>query len=268
MYSKDKIMGVLNDIVETSKSIKPYVVVAQPRRDLKETPMQNFDGYEGLHIDMLGYSHGFVNIGGEKVDVARNYLIEQALTSGAKYLLFAGEDTVLPYNAFVELHKVAEKNPDAMVTGVYYIKLSNPMIMVRENDYIKIGDPTPGQVYEAWMTGLDAMLIPIKLLQELKDSDPEVPFCCIANKIGNIPFVGEDNFLVHRWHQKGWKILVNTDVQCLHADIATGKFTAYPDLDLSNYHTLVPLAGRLEMKDREYLDKRWHDRLPKGTGAQ
>jgi hypothetical protein len=266
MYSKQKIMTVLNDIVETSKEIKPYVVIAQPRRDLKETAAQNFDGYEGLHIDLLGYSHGFVNIGGEKVDVARNYLIEQALTSGAKYLLFVGEDTVLPYNAFIKLHETAEANPDSMAVGVYYIKLSSPMIMVRQENYIKIANVDPGQIYEAWMSGLDCALIPIKLLQQLKDNDPEIPFCCIANKIEGIPFVGEDNFLIHRWHQMGWKILVNTDVQALHMDLASGKYTAHPDIKLEDYLTQIPITERLTLKDKSYIDKRWLDRLPKGTG--
>ena len=64
MYSREKILEVMNDIYEESKPIKPYVVIAQPRRDLNETAAQNLDGYEGLHIDLCGFSHGFVNIGG------------------------------------------------------------------------------------------------------------------------------------------------------------------------------------------------------------
>ena len=267
MYKKEKIMEVLNDIVATSKEIKPYVLIAQPRRDLNEMPAQNFDGYEGLHVDMLGYSHGFVHIGGEKVDVARNYLIEQALTSGAKYLFFIGEDTVVPYNAFLKLHETLENNPDSMAVGVYYIKLSSPMIMVRQDDYIKIANVDPGQLFEAWMSGLDCALIPIKLLQELKSDSPETPFCCIANKVGDIPFVGEDNFLVHRWHQKKWKILVNTDVQALHMDLASGKYTAHPSIKLEDYQTQIPITVPLTIKDKSYIDKRWLDRLPKGTGG-
>ena len=86
MYNRDKIIATMQEIYDESKSIAPYVVIAQPRRDLNETAAQNFDGYDGLHIDLMGFSHGFCNIGGEKVDVARNYLIEQALESGGKYV--------------------------------------------------------------------------------------------------------------------------------------------------------------------------------------
>ena len=39
----------MKEIHEESKLIKPYVVILQPRRDLKEMSAQNLNGYEGLH---------------------------------------------------------------------------------------------------------------------------------------------------------------------------------------------------------------------------
>lgn len=272
MYNRDRIIEVMQEIYDESKSIAPYVLIAQPRRDLNETAAQNFDGYDGLHIDLMGFSHGFVNIGGEKVDVARNYLIEQALQSGAKYLLFIGEDTVLPYNGFKVLHETAEKNPDAVVTGVYYIKCSDAMIMVRNGNWITIPNVDPGQLIDAWQTGMDAMMIPISLLQKMKEEAPELPFTCIASNVegpkGTIPFIGEDNFFVHRLHKRGTPLLVNTDVQCLHMDLATGMYTAHPSVDLKNYYTNIKPTRPLTLDDKDFIDRRWHDRLPEGTGAQ
>jgi len=268
MYNRDKIIGVMQEIYEGSKEIAPYVMVAQPRRDLNETAAQNFDGYDGLHIDMLGFSHGFCNIGGEKVDVARNYLIERALESGAKYLLFVGEDTVLPYDAFKVLHETAEKNPGTVVTGVYYIKCSDAMIMVRNGNWITIPNVDPGQLITAWQTGMDVMLIPIDILKILKEEDPELPFCCIGNNINDeIPFVGEDNFFVHRLHRLGIKLLVNTDVQCLHMDLASGNYTAHPSVDLKKYYTNIPIGRPLTLDDKDYIDRRWIDRLPEGSNS-
>lgn len=266
MYNREKILQIMKEIKEEADTIKPYIVVAQPRRDLKETPCQNFDGYVGLHIDMLGFSHGFCNIGGEPVDVARNYLIEQCLTSGAKYMLFAGEDTVLPFDAFLKLHKTCEENPDAMAVGVYYIKLSSPMIHHRSKEnYIVPANVEPGQVYETFGCGLDAALIPISLLQKMKDEDPELPFCCIGWNIPGIPNIGEDNFFTYRWRKMGFRILVNTDVQCLHMDLACGKYTAHPSIDLKNYFTQIPITTPLTMDDKEFIDKRYADRMPKGS---
>jgi hypothetical protein len=268
VYNRDKIIATMQEIYDESKTIAPYVLIAQPRRNLEETAAQNFDGYDGLHIDLMGFSHGFVHIGGEKVDVARNYLIEQALASGAKYMLFIGEDTVLPYDGFKVLHETAEANPDAVVTGVYYIKCSDAMIMVRNKDWITIPNVDPGQLIEAWQTGMDVMMIPISLLQAMKNEAPDLPFTCIGNNINDeIPFIGEDNFFVHRLHKRGTKLLVNTDVQCLHMDLASGLYTAHPSVDLKNYYTNIKPTRPLTLDDKEFIDRRWADRLPEGTGS-
>jgi hypothetical protein len=268
VYNRDKIIATMQEIYDESKTIAPYVLIAQPRRNLEETAAQNFDGYDGLHIDLMGFSHGFVHIGGEKVDVARNYLIEQALASGAKYMLFIGEDTVLPYDGFKVLHETAEKNPDAVVTGVYYIKCSDAMIMVRNQDWITIPNVDPGQLIEAWQTGMDVMMIPISLLKKMKEEAPDLPFTCIGSNINDeIPFIGEDNFFVHRLHKRGTKLLVNTDVQCLHMDLASGMYTAHPSVDLKNYYTNIKPTRPLTLDDKEFIDRRWVDRLPEGTGS-
>lgn len=268
MYSKEKIMATLREIHEGSKQIEPYVVIAQPRRVKEETPAQNLKGYDNLHINLNGHSHAFVDVYGEKVDVARNFLMERCLETGAKYMLFVGEDTVLPYNAFMKLHETAEANPGAIVVGVYYIKLSIPMIMVRENNMIKVPNVDPGQLIRAWQTGMDAMLIPLDVLRKMKDTDPDLPFCCVANGIEDLPFIGEDNFFVHRLHKAGIPLLVDTDVQCLHMDLATGKYTAHPGIDEKNYLTNIPIAGRLTWEDKAFIDKRWIDRLPEGSAGK
>ena len=257
MYSREKIVAVMQEIYDESKTIKPYVVIAQPRRDLNETAAQNFDGYDGLHVDLMGFSPGFCTIGGEKVVVARNYLIEQALESGAKYMLFIGEDTVVPYDAFKKLLRTSEEHPDAVITGVYYIKCSDAMIMTRTDDYIVIPNVDPGQVIEAWQTGMDIMLIPVSILKAMKEEEPDLPFCCIGNKLyDDIPFIGEDNFFVYRLRKRGTKLLVNTDVQCLHMDLATGMYTSHPSTDDMKYYTLIEPTRRLTMDDKDFIDNK------------
>ena len=149
MYNRDKIIQTLRDIHEESKEISPYVVFAQPRRTKKETPAQKIDGHTGPHIDVMGHSHGYVDIEGEKVDVARNYCIEAVLETDAKYLFFVGDDTVAPWYAFRELKKTCEENPNSIAVGVYYIKCSEAMIMVRRDNHVFVPDVSPGQVFEA-----------------------------------------------------------------------------------------------------------------------
>jgi hypothetical protein len=279
MYSRDKIIDVMCRIKKGSEGIQPYVTICQPRRDLNEVPAQNFDGYENLHIDMLGYSHGFCNIGGEKVDVARNYLFERALESGSKYMFFIGEDTVVPYDAFIKLHETAEKNPNSMVVGPYYIKLSSSMVMVRNGNWITPANVDPGQdPFKVWMCGLDCALIPIDIVRQMKDADPEVPFCAIGYNIkdpntgDNLPFIGEDNFFIHRMHEMGFNILCNTNVQCLHVDILEKIWWAHPSITdeivKSKYITNFPLIRKMTWADKSLIDRHWVDRLPSGTGAK
>ena len=263
MYNKEKIIYTMREIAEDSKRIKPYVTICQPRRVKEETPAQNLDGYHGLHIDLNGFSHAFVDIAGESVDVARNYLMEAAIESDAKYMLFVGEDTVLPYYGFTKLHETAEKNPDAVVAGVYYIKISSPMIMVEKDGYIAPANVDKGQIIQAHSTGMDAMLIPISVLKAMKERQPELPFTCIGHELKDIPFIGEDTFFCHRLREQGIPLLVDTDVQCLHMDLASGKYTAHPDVELHDYLTNIPITEPLKPADKFTIDKRWVDRLPK-----
>ena len=267
---KEVILQTMQNIFEESKTIKPYLIVCQPRRDLKEVPAQNFKGYEGLHIDMLGFTHAFCDIGGQKVDVARNYLIEAAIDSGAKYMLFVGEDTVLPYDGFLKLHETAEKNPNNCIVGVYYIKCSpSQMVMVKKDNFVvpamaEENDPP----FEVWQAGMDAMLIPTDILKKMEQDDPENVFCCIGHELPGLPFIGEDNYFYHRVRKSGFNIICDPRVQCLHCDLASGKYTANPNIKLNRYITNFPMTGELTWEDKPEIDRRWVERLPKSVPEQ
>lgn len=263
MYNRDKIIQTLRDIKAEAEGIDPYLIIAQPRRSKKETAAQSFNGYGLNHVDVMGHSFAYIDVEGQLVDVARNYLMEKAINdSNAKYFFFIGEDTVVPYDAFEILHNTAEANPGCIVTGVYYIKCSHAMISVKDETYIKVPNVDPGRVFEAWQTGMDCMLIPIEVLRRMKAEEPELPYCCIANGIEDIPFIGEDNFFLHRCRKHGVKVLVDTNVQCLHMDLATGKYTAHPSVNLNKYYTNIKPAGVLTLDDKKFIDHRWFSRLP------
>jgi len=238
------------------------VIIAQPKRSKDETCIQSFNAYGLCHINLMGFSCGYVDIHGEKVDVARNYLIERALESQAKYLFFIGDDTALPWDAFINIHETAEKNPNSIIVGVYYVKGGTPMVDVKDNIHIKVANVEPGQVFEVWQAGMDCMLIPIDILRDMKKRDEDLPFCCVANGIEGIPFVGEDNFFYHRVRNYGYKILCDTNIQCLHVDMDTGRYTAHPSVNLNHYFTNIDITDSLTIEDKMRLDKRWHERIP------
>lgn len=262
MYDRDKIIQTLKDIVKESEKIEPYVVIAQPKRNKEDISIQTFESYGICHINLMGFSYGYVDIAGEKVDVARNYLISQVIETKAKYMLFIGDDTALPWDAFINLHKTAEENPNSIIVGVYYVKAGSPMIDIKDDIYIKVANVDPGQLIEVWQAGMDCMLIPTYILREMFEKEPDIPFCCVANGIEDIPFVGEDNFFYYRARKFGYKILCDTNIQCLHVDMDTGKYTAHPSVNLDHYFTNVEIKEPLTMTDKMRLEKRWHDRLP------
>jgi hypothetical protein len=270
MYNREKIMSVMGEIVAEAENNAPYVVIAQPRRD-NSAPAQLLNGMKGMHVDTCGYSHAYCDCVGEKVDVARNYLMEQCAASRAKYMLFVGEDTVLPAYAFHQLHATAEANPGSVVAGVYYVKLSSAMVMVRTPDgHVVPADVTPGQIiHNVHLIGMDAMLIPLKILRDMMTEEPELPFCCIyaGDEEGNNS-VGEDNFFTYRLRKRGVDIICDTNVQCLHVDLELWKYTAHPDIKECDYYTNQPLMGRLTMADKRIIDMRWFARLPEGSGPK
>ena len=257
MYNKEKLMQTLRDIKDEAATICPYVIVAQPRRSETSPQAQCLDGHLGLHVDFCGFSRGYIESTGMPVDSARNYLIEAALESDAEYLFFMGDDTVSPWKAFKILHETSQKNPDAVVAGVYYMKINDAMVMINKDNKIYVPNVDPGQVFEAWQTGMDCMLIPMRILRKMREEEPELPFCCIASGIEDIPFIGEDNFFVHRLRKHGFRLLVNTDVQCLHMDVYTGKYTAHPNVNLDDYYTNIPITEPLTMADKRRIDRTW-----------
>ena len=265
MYNKQKTMDIVNKIMDDNLKYESYVLIGMPLRD-NTRPAQNVTKNEGMSIDFLGFSFGYIDIVGEVIDVARNYIMEYALEkSGAKYLLFLGEDTVMQYDGFLRLHETAEANPGSVVGGVYYIKMSSPMVSVEDGKWIKPANVDPGQIIEARSTGMDAMLIPIDVLRKLKEQDPDLPFCVIYNESyedKSDAMVGEDYYFCYRLRKAGIKILINTDVQCLHVDLATGKYTAHPSINLSNYQTQIELTEPLTIADKTRIDTSWFNRYP------
>jgi hypothetical protein len=45
-------------------------------------------------------------------------------------------------------------------------------------------------------------------------------------------------------------------------DVATGKYTAHPDVNLNKYYTNIKPAGVLTIDDKKFIDYRWFSRLP------
>jgi hypothetical protein len=273
MYKEEKIKEMIAHISEsrkaTGKGVKPYLAIAQPRRDAKEQAAQKFPNDKLKFGTFLNhYSSIYLWTDGQMVDTARNMLCEQAIQHDAKYMFFIGEDTVVPYTSFLDLHMLAEANPDAVVSGVYYFKGGEPMVFVKdEYGYLKTANVEPGQIIEnPLLIGIDVMVIPVRILKELKEKEPGCPLFCIVSEDSvwhDGAFIGEDEWFLKLLYKHNYRVLVNTDVQCLHMDLATGNYTAHESVDLNNYVCQIKPNRRLTGADRTYLDNRWSSRIPK-----
>lgn len=247
---------------------KPYYTILQPRRDIRETPAQQLQNWMDRHIDMTSSSVSYHAIDGNPVDVARNYLISKALEDNPKYILFVDEDTVLPYDAVVKFKKTSNLYPNAIISGIYYVKFGGVMVSVLDEEgryMIPDADPNTGLIRNVISTGLGCAFIPIHIIKGIMERFPDIPLFCVVNEKTwgdeNIRFMGEDTWFYNLSTLCGYEIIADTSVHCLHMELATGKYAAHPDVNLENYLTNIPVTTPLELTDRPRVSRDYNDRI-------
>ena len=271
MKSNEQITNEVHEIAkEFSKSsfCTPYVAILQPRRDFRETPAQQLASHINRMVDFTSMSVSFHSIDGNPVDVADNYLIEKALEDNAKYALFIEEDTVLPSYGAVRLIETAEKHPDSIIVGVYYVKFGGPMISRLDEEhrwtYID-ATPNTGLRRNIPSCGLGCALIPMSVIRKLKATFVDLPlFCIVPEKCwgdDEVKALGQDTWFYHLVAKCGIEVICDTSVQCLHMELATGKYSAHPDVNLDDYLTNIPITTPLTLKDRNRVSADYLSRM-------
>jgi cephalosporin hydroxylase len=246
----------------------PYVAILQPRRDFRETAAQQLQSHINRMVDFTSMSVSYHAIDGNPVDVADNWLIEQALKDNAKYALFIEEDTVLPSHGAVRLIETSQKYPDAIIVGVYYVKFGGPMISQLDEEhrwtYID-ATPNTGLRRNIPSCGLGCCLIPLDVIRKIKAKFVDIPlFCIVPEKCwgdDRVKALGQDTWFYNLVAKTGIEVICDTHVQCLHMELSTGKYTAHPDVNLDDYITNIPLAGPLTLKDRNRVSADYISRM-------
>jgi len=271
MKSNEQITNEVHEIAKQfSKSsfCRPYVAILQPRRDFRETPAQQLQLHINRMVDFTSMSVSFHAIDGNPVDVADNYLIEKALEDDAKYALFIEEDTVLPSYGAVHLIETAENHPDSIIVGVYYVKFGGPMISQldekRRWTYID-ATPNTGLRRHIPSCGLGCALIPLSVIRKIKEKFVDIPlFCIVPEKCWGdeeVKALGQDTWFYYLVEQCGIEVICDTSVQCLHMELATGKYAAHPDVNLDDYITNIPITEPLTLKDRNRVSADYLSRM-------
>lgn len=249
---------------------KPFIAVLQPRRSLKETPAQQLQSWKNRHIDLTSVAVSYHAIDGNPVDSARCYLIEKALEDDAKYALFIDEDTALPYDGVIKMLEVSKQFPDAIISGIYYVKFGNVMMSVLDEEkrwVLPDVSPTAPLIRNVMSTGLGCALIPMHLIKKIKEKFKDIPLFCIVpdNTWGDkdVVFIGEDTWFFNLTRKCGIETIGVPSVQCLHMELATGKYAAHPDVKLEEYITNMEPTERLTLADRKRVSNDYIKRICK-----
>lgn len=268
MYNKERIYEIAKQYSQTKQ--KPYVTILQPRRDIKETPAQQLQNWQNRHIDGISFAISYHAVGGYPVDLARNLLLDEAIKDDCEYILFVDEDTVLPFKALSMLLETSKKYPDKVVNGIYYVKFSgSPMISVKaDTGHVYCPDVKKGQIIrDVFSIGLGCTLMPMSVIKKLKEKFSDLPMFCVVPdgcfEDEQIRMMGEDTWFYELCKLAGIEVIADTNIQCLHMELATGKYEASEEIDEADYVTNIPLAGRLTMEDRERVSKDYFDRICK-----
>ena len=277
MKTNEEITADVKKIAQefSSHKVMPWVTILQPRRDNSETPAQQLISWQNRHIDTTSMAVGFHSIDGYSVDAARCILMDKALEDNPKYVLFVDEDTALPRYGLMNLIKTSNQFPDAIISGIYYVKFGNPMISVKD-EYGRAypADVTPNSgVIRNVSLGLGCALIPMHIIHKIRETYPDVPLFCIVpeNTWGDESIVrmGEDTWFYNLVDKCGFEVIGDTSVHCLHMELSTGKYSAHPDVNLDDYATNIPIKERLTEKDihrvaRDYFNRYQSSRIING----
>lgn len=260
MKSNKQISNEIHELAReySINAVKPYIAILQPRRDFREMPAQLLSTHDERMIDDTAMSISFHSLDGNPVDVSYNYLFDQALSDNVKYAMCIEEDTVVPFYGMSNLVATAEKYPDSIIVGIYYVKFGGPMIGKIDEDgrwmHIDV-TPNTGLRRNISFCGMGCALIPTSVLKKIKETFVDIPLCCaVPERCWNdedVKQIGQDNWFYYLATKCGIEIIADTSVHCLHMELATGKYTAHPNVNLDDYFTVIPVSTPLQLNDRE-----------------
>ncbi len=185
-------------------------------------PVQWAAGYRRLQIPAGGKE---IFLAGMPFDHARNVGCESALENGYQWLFFLDDDVIPPDNV---IQLLMNRQLD-IVSGLYYRRhVGTEPVMLRrvQGGRQYITDFTPGQVVEADYVGAGCLLIHRRVLEKMQW--PWFEWLCDRKDLKEPERISEDYAFCEKVQKYGFKIHVDTGIQCTHAGIGAalpgGKF--------------------------------------------
>lgn len=177
-------------------------------------------------------SHQIATLSGMTYDHARNSAVNNMLQGGYKWLMFIDDDTCVPSDAF---ERLSSHNLD-IVSGLYY-RRSQPIghpVMLRETPQGTqfIDNFRPGEMVEADLVGAGCMLIHRRVFEQLSQTLGNRWFRWMMESDKPNERCSEDFFFCREARKAGFKIYVDTMVQCEHIGLASSSIRGYAPAEL------------------------------------
>jgi hypothetical protein len=165
--------------------------------------------------------HSIVTKSTAAVDLARELTVEDALQTGAEWLLFLDSDVIPPVDVF---HRLRSRDAD-VVSGLYYVDTPEQphpaMWRLDETDSPVAVEKTREGVFNVDMVGLGCLLVNRRVLEDVERpwfrwtrGYDEHPWD--LRHQGERPGISEDFDFCYKVKEAGYDVYMDTTVKCLH----------------------------------------------------
>lgn len=189
--------------------------------------------YKSLHPP-INFNMTICQVTGRPVAEARNYMAEEAIRIGARYLFFLGDDVVVPAHTLRQLITRMENAKDIGVVGGVYCSKSTPSapLVFRGNGMGSYWDWKVGEFFEVTGLGMDCTLIRTEILGEV----PKPWFHSsntdeFADGVSKADQWTEDLYFLKKVSDGGkWRIFCDASIICEHEDVFNNRsYSLEPD---------------------------------------
>lgn len=211
------------------------LVIGVPTLESRPITLDWAFAFKSIHPP-INYNTVFSVVKNHPVHIARNMIVEEALRSNAKYLLFIGDDTIPPPHMLRQFIFRMEQDESVGVIGGVYFSKSDPSfpLVFRGNGSGAYWDWKVGEYFEVTGLGMDATMLRMDMVKEMKkpyfhteDSDQ------FLDGINNAVMWTEDLWFLRKVKEETqYKIMCDSGVICDHVDVRTGRKYSIPPYSL------------------------------------
>ena len=184
----------------------------------------------------------------QEVDVARTFLVEEALSGNVKYIFFIDDDTFVPLNC---IGRMTMESPKEVKTGVVWSKTDPSLPCIFKEEAIgAFIDWIPGRMYSIRRGGLACCLIETDIFRDIPKPWFQMGYSYQTPEGSEVRVrAGEDFYFYDKVVKEGYTPWVDTRIRCDHVDFATD--ISYPQDDLLKK---LLMTERLEKEKNMNLD--------------